>query len=222
MWPSAVVLSRWLALNPAIVCNRRCLELGAGCGLVGLVAARLQKRHDKNYPSSGLELVGRQTLPSPCVILTDFNKMVLDNLRINVALNDLSDRCQVLGLDFYEQTGKSEASWIDMGGVFHEQVDVVLAADMICQPDDAYASANTIRDCLRHGGRAYVVSADALHRFGVDHFETACSHVGLDVVRIEEVDQMYGGKLRLLSGGIRQTSGYVEGMKLKIFTIEKS
>ena len=58
MWPSAVMLSRWLARNPSIVLGGRgggaaeasaaaegdILELGAGCGLVGLTAAALLRR----------------------------------------------------------------------------------------------------------------------------------------------------------------------------------
>lgn len=185
MWPSAVVLSRWLASNPTFVTGKRCLELGAGCGLVGLAAARLQQKHviiSGGNRSENNEC--EQQSPCGCVILTDFNKSVLENLKRNVDLNDVAEQCQVSGLDFYEQKGsmsddKTTTTWRDIDGVQHEQVDVVLAADMICQPDDAYASARTIHDCLRIGGRAVVVCADASHRFGVDHFEDACRQVGL-------------------------------------------
>ena len=41
MWPSAVVLSRWLVSNPTELRGKTVLELGAGCGLTGLVAAKI-------------------------------------------------------------------------------------------------------------------------------------------------------------------------------------
>jgi hypothetical protein len=48
MWPSSVMLARYLTQHPSIVrdCSGDILELGAGCGLVGLTAARLLQLHD--------------------------------------------------------------------------------------------------------------------------------------------------------------------------------
>lgn len=42
LWPSAVVLSEWMRKHPQVFQGRRrVLELGAGLGLCGLVAASL-------------------------------------------------------------------------------------------------------------------------------------------------------------------------------------
>ncbi|GAB4470041.1 MAG: methyltransferase domain-containing protein [Armatimonadaceae bacterium] len=38
LWASAIGLCEWLAANPSLVAGKRCLEIGAGIGLVGLVA----------------------------------------------------------------------------------------------------------------------------------------------------------------------------------------
>jgi predicted nicotinamide N-methyase len=46
-WPSAVVLSSWLLANPEILYNRQILELGAGCGLTGLVASRIVSEYEQ-------------------------------------------------------------------------------------------------------------------------------------------------------------------------------
>jgi len=212
-----VVLSRWIATNPTVVLGetKKVLELGAGCGLVGLVAARLQKMHCHE------ETVHRCT-ESSCVVLTDFNEAVLENLRRNAILNEVSQHCQIVGLDFFAQKGDSESHWICTEGKLHEQADVILAADIICQPDDAYASARAIRHCLRQGGgRAYVVCADESHRFGVDRFEDACRQAGLEIC-VDDVEGMYGGKLLSSSTvDLRQTSGFVDCMKLKFFTLKK-
>jgi predicted nicotinamide N-methyase len=215
MWPSAVVLSQWLVTNPSVVRGKRVLEIGAGCGLTGLVAARLQQK----YNALTLTLTD-EPLPPQEVILSDFNTTVLQNLQRNVVLNDLTEGCRVsvMGLDFYQQCGTS-LCWRDMNGVEHEQVDVVLAADMICQPADAVGAANTIYDALRPGGRAIVVCADAAHRFGVDIFPAECRRVGLEIIA-RDVGGMYEGKL--LSFGLEQTTGYVEGMSLTMFFLEKA
>ena len=111
------------------------MELGAGCGLVGLVTAKLQQQSESS------------------VILTDFNQKVLENLERNIALNNVADNCIVKGLDFYQQSGScsfdtaaaatatgTSGGWKDLSGTVHAPVDVVLAADMICQPSDAMAA----------------------------------------------------------------------------------
>lgn len=195
MWPSAVALSRWLVTNPHVVENRTVLELGAGCGLTGLaVAAGL-------HPSN--------------VILSDFNRKVLENLERNIALNNV-DATSAVGLDFYQQCGDSH-SWIDINGESLSAVDVIVAADMICQPDDAVAAAKTIHDALKPDGIAIVICADAKHRFGVDCFESECLKVGLSV-QTSNVQDLYGGKL--VSEEMELTTGYCEGMTLTLFQIE--
>ena len=204
MWPSAVLLSHWLVQNAFIVRRPgiRCLELGAGCGLVGLVAGRLG---------------------ASSVILTDFNQTVLRNLEQNVQLNDVTDRCKVVGLDFYQQLGPqggpTENGWLDLDGNHHEPADLVFAADMICNVDDAYHCANAIHDSLRPDGRAICVCATSEHRFGVDHFEKACRGTGLKVQK-EAVDDMLRDRPEVLAS-LHRTSGYVEGMQMNLFIIDR-
>ena len=212
MWPSAVALASWVATNSNEIIGKHCLEIGAGCGLTGLTAASIVS-DTSNVNSS--------------VILTDFNEKVLRNADRNILLNGLEGVASTAKLDFYTQKGdKITGGWIDGSGTLREPVDVILAADVICKPEDAVASANTIYDALRPGGVAFVVSADAKHRFGVDRFSDECRRVGLDV-QISNVADMYDGALlsssQGLNGGqgIEQTSGYVEGMTLTFFRVIK-
>ena len=195
MWPSAVALSRWLISNKQIVEDRSVLEIGAGCGLVGLLAARLQNK-------------GSTTL-------TDFNPTVIRNLATNIALNGV--KAKAAKLDFYEQTGES-GGWLDGDHERQSQVDLILAADMICQPADAVAAANTIHDALSEEGEAIVICGDSKHRFGVDHFEAECKRVEL-TVQTSNVADIYDGKL--LTENMNKTAGYVEGMSLTMFRITK-
>ncbi|GKY93906.1 hypothetical protein MPSEU_000357500 [Mayamaea pseudoterrestris] len=213
LWPSAVYLARWLEQNASIVLhsndhtilNRTILELGSGCGLCGLVAASVAKQHSSTISHT---------------MLTDFNETVLQNASSNICLNDLQDSCGVVGLDFYQQSGDSlHNQWIDMFGHAHEPVDVIIAADIICQPSDATAIAKTLVNALRHDGCAYIVCATAKHRFGVQCFPEACASVGLDV-NVTYIDLQGALALNeLLLKDLQQSSGYIDGMQLQMFVV---
>jgi predicted nicotinamide N-methyase len=225
MWPSAVALAQWLIQNATILRGKSVLELGAGCGLTGLVGAQLQQRFKKKkqYTSDA----------PPRILLTDFNPQVLENLERNIALNDLADEASVVGLDFYQQTGpcssssSSSSTWIDLNGMARDPVDVVLGADIICQPEDARAAAKAIHDCLVPGGQAILISASAKHRFGVDHLQDACITIGLLVRSVEPVDRQVLFHRHDHHHGVgvlqdlKKTAGFVEDMDLILFRIEK-
>ena len=222
MWPSAVVLSRWLLSNPSVLSQASSvLELGAGCGLSGLLAACLMKQQQQL--SSTRDSDARTTLEQvdkPQLLLSDFNPTVLENLDRNIAVNEVDDLCQTIGLDFFQQSGTSHSGWQDMEGHQQAPVDVVLAADMICQPADAVCAANTLHDALKSGGRAYVVCADAAHRFGVDHFAQECHRAGLQV-QARNVADLYNDASLAEGSDMEKTSGFVSGMNLTMFFIEK-
>jgi len=78
LWPAAFTMCAQLDAEAETLANKRCLELGAGCGLVGLVAAQL----------------------GASVRLTDLAH-VADHLRSNVLANKhLSHRVDVQALEF--------------------------------------------------------------------------------------------------------------------------
>jgi predicted nicotinamide N-methyase len=206
MWPSAVALSRWLLFNPEELEGKKILELGAGCGLVGLVAARLVLRQRT-----------KEQKQQSTVAITDFNELVVKNVNQNIRLNGVEDLAEGVGLDFFHQDVTKEG-WIDSAGNLKEQVDLVLAADVICQPEDAFAAARSIKASLRWGGKAITVSGDLKHRYGVECFEQGCTDLGLKVTK-QNVGDLYGGKL--ISSNMEKTSGYVEGMSLSMFIVEK-
>jgi len=192
-------LARYVATNPHLIRNKNVLELGSGCGLTGLVAG---------------------AVGATSVVQTDFNDAVLLNLQNNVVLNDLILTVSVAKLDFDLQRGCSVSDgWLDGCGENREPVCVVLAADVICKPSDSVAVSKSIFDCLIPGGKAFVLCANAKHRFGVDIFESECLKVGLELT-ITLLDDIYGGEL-LKGGGLEKTSGYVEGMEFTLFELIK-
>lgn len=204
MWPSAIVLSRWLLSNPENILGKSVLEVGAGCGLVGIAAARI-------FAQSSCEV-------KKCVTITDVNDLVIDNIAKNIVLNDVSDVACVAKLDFYEQTGKNvSGKWIE-GFTFEDRdpVEVILAADIICQPSDAVAAAKTLFDALVPTGRAFVVCADSEHRFGIEIFQEECERVGLVVTTTNVADMSED-----LLSDCHSTSGYVDGMNLTFYEILK-
>jgi predicted nicotinamide N-methyase len=194
MWPSAVALSRWLVSNPQVIKDCSVLELGAGCGLSGLVAANLK-------PKS--------------VILTDFNTTVLDNLRGNIVLNNNVQTARAMGLDFYQQCGTASSGWIDICGEAHAPVNVIVAADIICQYEDSVAAAKTIHNALLPDGIAIVICADAKHRFGVESFASECRKLGLTVETTNVLND-------LVCEEIEKTTAFVQGMTLTLFQIKHS
>ena len=218
MWPSAVMLSRWLARNPSIVLGGRgggaaeasaaaegdILELGAGCGLVGLTAAallrrdRLRREDDEEADQEEDEDEDGGDVEGGKVIFTDYNPAVLENLERNLRLNRLDGgRSSVVGLDFFDQspaadgTGGSDADappgaaarpgWIGMDGTRRRPVRLVLAAEILCYSNDAALVAGTLEGALCEGGRAILLGPDSTHRFGVEEFPEACRNLGLTV-----------------------------------------
>jgi predicted nicotinamide N-methyase len=204
MWPSSIVLSLYISRHADLFAHRTVLELGAGCGLTGMVAGRVP---------------GVKSVTS-----TDYNDAVLENLRANVLINDLESVVTPRVLDFYQQRGTSNSGWLPDG----EPVDVVIAADVICKDSDAGAAARSVHDCLKSGGRAYVVSGTGEHRFGVDLFNARCKELGLkittvkqtveDILELSELEEESRGKATAALG---LCAGFVEEMTFYFHVIEK-
>ena len=184
MWPSAVMLSHHIARNPSIVIgdddtpDGDVMELGAGCGLVGFTAATLlQHAQDDNEDK---------------VIFTDYNPAVLENLQKNVDLNDFDVDHEVLGLDWFDQEEHLQmhqhaTTWKDVDGNEHDQVRLILGADLLVCSNDADLVASTIDCALVDGGQAFILGADASRRFGVMNFPDACESLGLEVTVYEDM-----------------------------------
>jgi len=120
VWPSAELLAQWLVGQVGAV---RGLEVGAGPGLLGLVAARLGARR---------------------VVLTDSSKTVLDLLTANVARNGLEDCAVVHALDWEEEEVPGPA-W-EYGSF---DFDVVLASDVLYGEGAAAALPLALHRALR-------------------------------------------------------------------------
>jgi len=133
IWPVALLLSRHLCENPELVRGKKCIELGAGIGIVGMVAAAL-----------GAE----------CVIVTDLPE-AQPLLERNAALARARSAavCSVSAASLPWGDGAS----IDAVG--RGEFDVVLAADVLIGgwAHTHGALAETMRALLRLGEESRVL-----------------------------------------------------------------
>jgi len=220
MWPSAVLLAHHLFKNPSLVLGEvgspdgDVMELGAGCGLVGLTAAILLQHADDDDK----------------VIFTDYNPVVLENLQKNIDLNDFHVDHRVLGLDWFDQAEHQEQqyhkqqlsdygsdanlftnTWVDVEGNEHAQVRLILGADLIVCTNDADLVASTIHSALIDGGKAFILGADKYTRFGVQNFPDACRALGLKVTVLEDV---LGSNFAAEVDGAMQQQQLIDEMEL--------
>lgn len=153
LWPLALPMTRWLVAHAAALRGARVLEVGAGCGLVGIAAA----------------LVGG----ARCVWLSDFNDRVLSNLVYNVRVNEVC--AKVARFDWSEPDDvppqADDAAPTD-GPVFQlpsgAVYDVIIGSDVICSDTDAKILAGAVRARLARDGVAVFLFPPGDVRWGVD------------------------------------------------------
>ena len=187
MWPSAVMLSHYLSKNPSIVLgddttpDGDVMELGAGCGLVGLTAATLLQNNDNTNNSPNNDHHDDENVDGndgsntnngssqDKVIFTDYNPAVLENLQRNVELNDFDVDHQVFGLDWFDQVQEEEEEKSsddhddkdDVGGKEEEEVEEVTSEEEVGEEeknDDTWVDI----DGKSHAQVRLILGADLL------------------------------------------------------------
>ncbi|KAG7336495.1 lysine methyltransferase [Nitzschia inconspicua] len=230
LWPSSVMLAKYLTHHASVLydCPGNILELGAGCGLVGLTAARLlqQRQNEVNGGMIKVDDVAIDINFQSKVIMTDYNPLARDNLERNARLNDVDKFTSVTGLDFFDQVPTeddmkldegidldSSPTWMDMEGHRQPQVSLILAADIIAYSNDGEMVANTLDVALAQGGKALILGPEEGHRFGLEGFADSCRRFGLEVVE-ETTISAFGnrneqqGQCDQLARDIQQMGGY--------------
>ncbi|KAG6890408.1 hypothetical protein C0995_008762 [Termitomyces sp. Mi166 len=172
----------YFSLPPPIYCVSdrplRVLELGAGTGLLSILAAKLL--HNAPHP--------------PTIIATDFHPDVLANLAINVSANlssPLSPSSSPSPLYPYPQVQVHTLDWEHpiTPPPLDEPFDVILAADVIYHPHHAH----WIRGCVERLLRRPSSSGSGDSRGGVFWMFNAVREVGRHEGLAESVEQAFDG-----------------------------
>ncbi|KAF7331645.1 hypothetical protein MKEN_00044200 [Mycena kentingensis (nom. inval.)] len=131
-WGSAIIFGQRICADPAAFGLAdgplRILELGAGTGLLSIVAAKL--------------------LPRATVVATDYHPAILDNLAANVHTNYLDDRICVARLDWQYPSD---------GAPLDKTFQILLAADVVYHPDHARWLRNCATRLLHRDGTFHLI-----------------------------------------------------------------
>jgi predicted nicotinamide N-methyase len=128
LWESSVVFARYILSNPSIFENKKIIELGTGCGLLGLVAL-LHTKLDN-------------------IIFSDYQQSVLDNLSNNIKINtnsNMDGKYSILNLD-----------WRDYDKFKLESFDFVIGSELIYSGGHIEELAKLIRNLLKIDGVALI------------------------------------------------------------------
>ncbi|KAL7529494.1 hypothetical protein ACHAWF_003000 [Thalassiosira exigua] len=182
IWSASLVMARWMA-SPAMVERMRdatVLELGAGCGVPALAAARYGK------PAS--------------VIVTDLNPETVENIRHNVALNRLSreegdaeggaGRATHGEADRGVRVEAASIDWTDASTYPPEPLDYVVCSDCVYQKSVVPLLKNVVSALLKPNG-TFLYVAPATGRDGLPEFVEAMSADEFERVRAEAAPESY-------------------------------
>lgn len=149
LWGAATVLCNWLVRQPRD-CWRglRVLEIGAGLGLCGLLAA------ERLAPSE--------------MVLTDYQRDVVRNMQHNAALN-----FGRLGSSALTVPEVRTFDWddIDAHPWCSDRFDVIIGSDVICEESNCRGVVRSLRRLLKPGGTAYLVNPTAHSRWTIESFQ---------------------------------------------------
>ncbi|KAI0673724.1 putative methyltransferase-domain-containing protein [Trametes maxima] len=138
-WSASLILAQYLLKNPALVQDKRVLELGCGIGFLGMIVASMQLEDDV-APAS--------------LWLTDVNEAVLqrceDNLRLRCNQSHLHPNLNLRTLDWFDAMDAESGS---IQAFFAEaRPDVILGADVVYDPSIIPPLVRVLVLALAHRG----------------------------------------------------------------------
>ncbi|KAJ1439784.1 putative methyltransferase-domain-containing protein [Ochromonadaceae sp. CCMP2298] len=158
VWPAAILLSHWVAQwgtsGGGDLAGKVVLELGAGCGLPGIVAALACR------PKT--------------VYITDIHEPTLRNAAHNVLLNN----CSYAG---GAQVQVSCVNWLDPTSFPPQQADVILGSDLVYDADILGCLIPAICAVLSPDGSLLYCAPDT-GRLGMQQLQEALARAGIECV----------------------------------------
>lgn len=221
LWSGAIILSRWINANNDQITDKRVLEIGAGLGLCGIVAAKYAKH----------------------LTMTDYNEIVLNTLAKNVEINtrnsNISNDDDLLGgykaalansnnidvsyLDWdtleiepfsfsyvpCNVYGSNDSKTVNVNTVKEnnddnytplsfptlDKYDVIIASDMICCENDAIGIAKSLKIFLKDDGISIFVIPQPRFRYGTEALIPALTAIGMKVLSRPIFNSKYNNDL---------------------------
>lgn len=162
VWNSGIVLAeyiaRWVDSGSASLAGARVLELGSGCGLAGITAAKLG---------------------AAVVCMTD-RSGALSHLQTNINLNGVSDVASTMALDWSSLSDPAAA----LSG---NGYDLVLAADVLYAKDSLASLAETMLAACKSGAEVLLAQRRRDGSTLVDIFKEVVVTKGLSMTLVESV-----------------------------------
>ena len=198
VWPASIILARWAALKKELIKDKVVIELGAGCGLPGLAAAR--------YAEARLTYI------------TDIHDPALRNATYNVQLNSAKDVANesvfssmipeqngIYCQEYVQSVGKGSSSagvvqvckvnWKDMDTYPPEKADVVIGSDLVYDVKILSILVPAVKTMLVDGG-SFLYCAPDSERDGMNGLHVALEAVGLKCIeKLPCPDSLYNNPL---------------------------
>ncbi|GBG35052.1 Ankyrin repeat protein, putative [Hondaea fermentalgiana] len=157
LWAASLALSRWIVDEKTLFQGKLVAELGAGCGLPGIVAYRCTEARE--------------------VVVTDVDSATYFNTEHNVGLHAGARENASLSACALDWT--EESSWSE---TLKGKTDVLIGSDLVYDLDLVGPLVHTIKSLLCEKGEFLYVSADD-DRAGLREFLAAMEAVGFTMER---------------------------------------
>ncbi|KAH8582361.1 methyltransfer with N-terminal ankyrin repeats [Cryptosporidium sp. chipmunk genotype I] len=205
LWSSSIVASYWIAnlvRNENIFAGKRVIELGCGCGLMGLVAAIYSKYFFNSQPAK--------------LFLTDVSKLSLENAEINIKLNSAllgedQNFIQARYLNWFDQESFSnlDPDNSEVKGSF----DIILGSDLVYNSEMEIQLSQVISGLLTLQGTFYYVHRH--DRLCASKFKQALEIAGLTSQEIHSPEEytrnpLYGQSQQLADSLFNELSSHSE------------
>lgn len=177
LWEASIVLSRWLILNNENLTGKSLLELGSGCGLLGIAILKFTN-------------IGS-------LKMTDYIDSVLDNLKINVETNSSNhthsvDRFEMKEKELskinncplcYKRLQIDKLNWFDYelynSKKEEEKFDIIVGTELVYQGGPLKELAHLIKYLLRKNGVCYI--SMPLQRSMTSTFQGFLNEIDLEI-----------------------------------------
>jgi len=169
VWDSATILGRWIFLNNHLLAGKTVLEVGSGCGLVGILASFYAKQ----------------------ITISDYLPDILEGIEKNVSLNYSSlsmnhEHIQIRKIDFQDFVGDEKNEEVRE---YVEKFDVVLGSDVVYSLQLAHWLPFLLNSVLKCNGFFYAVMPK--NRLGLDEFVENMASLGFNLQILNPPEQLF-------------------------------